>query len=210
MVASQPWIGILAGLGLAAVPRRVAWRAVPAHAAWRRLAVPADARRSARRREIVLYAHAKSLVRRGGHWELRVDPAQFLSGLTAQRAAVDDGAIAPGDAVPNDYYTRDESHRAAQRFASRPEHADHRDRARPEGDCDHRPGALADPRRQEDRAPAVRAAGGLLDSRRRGHGARDGPAVHPPSSCPAGCRRQPWRWRRGARGDHGVPDAWVP
>lgn len=62
-------------------------------------------------REIVLYAHAKSLVRRGGHWELRVDPAQFLSGLTAQRAAVDDGAIAPGEAVPNDYYTRDESHR---------------------------------------------------------------------------------------------------
>jgi hypothetical protein len=59
----------------------------------------------------VLYAHAKSLVRRGGHWELRVDPAQFLSGLTAQRAAVEDGAIAPGQAVPNDYYTRDESHR---------------------------------------------------------------------------------------------------
>jgi len=62
-------------------------------------------------REIVLYAHAKSLLRRGGHWELRIDPAEFLSGLAAQRAAVDDGAIAPGDAVPNDYYTRDESHR---------------------------------------------------------------------------------------------------
>ena len=62
-------------------------------------------------REIVLYAHAKSLARRAGHWELRVDPAQFLSGLTAQRAAVEDGVIAPGEAVPNDYYTRDESHR---------------------------------------------------------------------------------------------------
>jgi hypothetical protein len=62
-------------------------------------------------REIVLYAHVKSLQRRGGHWELRVDPAQFLSGLTAQRAAVEDGAIAPGEAVPNDFYTRDESHR---------------------------------------------------------------------------------------------------
>ena len=62
-------------------------------------------------KEIVLYGHAKSLVRRAGHWELRVDPAMFLSGLTAHRAAVDDGAIAPGDAVPNDYYTRDESHK---------------------------------------------------------------------------------------------------
>jgi hypothetical protein len=58
----------------------------------------------------VFYGHAKSLVRRGGHWELRVDPAEFLSGLTATRAAVDDGAIAPGDAVPNDYYVRDEGH----------------------------------------------------------------------------------------------------
>ena len=62
-------------------------------------------------REIALYAHAKSLTRKGGHWELRVDPAQFLSGLAAQRAAVEDGAISPGEAVPNDFYTRDESHR---------------------------------------------------------------------------------------------------
>ena len=62
-------------------------------------------------REIVLYAHAKTLVRRLGHWEHRVDPALFLSGLTAQRAAVEDGAIGPGEAVPNDFYTRDESHR---------------------------------------------------------------------------------------------------
>lgn len=62
-------------------------------------------------REIVLYAHVKSLVRRAGRWELRADPALFLSGLTAQRAAVEDGAIAPGDAVPNDVYTRDEGHR---------------------------------------------------------------------------------------------------
>ena len=62
-------------------------------------------------RELVLYAHAKSLARRGGHWELRVDPALFLSGLTAQRAAVEDGAIGPGEPVANDFYTRDESHR---------------------------------------------------------------------------------------------------
>lgn len=57
-------------------------------------------------REIVLYVHAKSLARHAGHWELRVDPAQFLSGLTAQRAAVEDGVIGPGEAVPNDFYTQ--------------------------------------------------------------------------------------------------------
>ena len=62
-------------------------------------------------REMVFYGHAKSLARRSGHWELRVDPALFLSGLAAQHAAVEDGAIAPGEAVPNDYYTRDDSHR---------------------------------------------------------------------------------------------------
>lgn len=62
-------------------------------------------------REIVFYGHAKSLTRQAGHWELRVDPAEFLSGLAATRAAVEDGAIAPGEAVPNDYYTRDEGHR---------------------------------------------------------------------------------------------------
>ena len=62
-------------------------------------------------RETVFYGHANSLARRSGHWELRVDPAFFLSGLAAQRAAVEDGAIAPGDPVPNDYYTRDDSHR---------------------------------------------------------------------------------------------------
>jgi hypothetical protein len=59
----------------------------------------------------VFYGHATALVRRGGHWELRVDPAEFLTGLTATRAAVADGAIEPGDAVPNDYYVRDEGHR---------------------------------------------------------------------------------------------------
>ena len=104
------WIGILAGLGLVLCLGGLRGAPVPAHAAGAGspfLPTPPFGPP----REIVLYAHAKSLVRRGGHWELRVDPAQFLSGLTAQRAAVEDGAIAPGDAVPNDYYTRDESHR---------------------------------------------------------------------------------------------------
>jgi hypothetical protein len=60
---------------------------------------------------VVQYAHVKSLRRRGGRFVMRVDPALWLSGLTAYHAAVEDKAIAPGDAVPNDYYIRDSDHR---------------------------------------------------------------------------------------------------
>jgi hypothetical protein len=48
-------------------------------------------------------------VRSGSRYRMRFDPALWLSGATANRAAVEDGAIAPGDAVPNDYYIRNES-----------------------------------------------------------------------------------------------------
>jgi hypothetical protein len=62
-------------------------------------------------RVVVLYAHVKSLRRTGGRFVMRVDPALWLSGVTAYHAAVEDKAIPPGEAVPNDYYIRDESHR---------------------------------------------------------------------------------------------------
>jgi hypothetical protein len=62
-------------------------------------------------RELVFYGHVKSLKRAGDRFELRVDPAFWLGGLTAQRAAVEDKAVAPGEPVPNDYYIRDETHR---------------------------------------------------------------------------------------------------
>jgi hypothetical protein len=42
---------------------------------------------------------------------MRVDPARVMTGVTASRAAVEDGVLAPGEPVPNDYYIRDESHR---------------------------------------------------------------------------------------------------
>jgi hypothetical protein len=61
-------------------------------------------------RELVFYGHVKSLKRAANGYELRVDPALWLGGLTANRAAVEDKAIAPGEAVPNDYYIRDEGH----------------------------------------------------------------------------------------------------
>ncbi len=62
-------------------------------------------------RELVFFGRVASLVRKGANYELRVDPAAFLGGVTAYRAAVEDGVIASGDAVPNDHYTRDEGHR---------------------------------------------------------------------------------------------------
>lgn len=37
---------------------------------------------------------------------IEFDPAQFLTGKAAQQAAVEDGTLAPGEPVPNDYYIR--------------------------------------------------------------------------------------------------------
>jgi hypothetical protein len=58
-----------------------------------------------------MYGHIRSLVPKGARYELRLDPAFWLTGSTAQRAAVADGVIAPGEPVSNDYYIRDEGHR---------------------------------------------------------------------------------------------------
>ena len=59
----------------------------------------------------VLFGHIASLVRRGATYELKFDPAWFLSGETANAAAADDGAVPPGEPVPNDNYVVDEGHR---------------------------------------------------------------------------------------------------
>jgi hypothetical protein len=61
--------------------------------------------------QTVQFGHARSLARTGASFELRFDPALWLSGVTANRAAREDGVISPGDTVPNDYYIRDESRR---------------------------------------------------------------------------------------------------
>lgn len=55
-----------------------------------------------------LYGHISSLTRKGDHYVLRFDPAWLLSGVTASRAALED--TGSGD-VPNDTYTRDETHK---------------------------------------------------------------------------------------------------
>ena len=43
---------------------------------------------------------------------MRFDPEWFLSGATANRAAAEDGAVEPGQPVPNDNYRVDEGHRS--------------------------------------------------------------------------------------------------
>jgi hypothetical protein len=55
-----------------------------------------------------LYGHISSLSRKGNHYLLRFDPALLLSGLTASRASLADTGSAD---VPNDTYTRDETHK---------------------------------------------------------------------------------------------------
>ncbi|MDX6410004.1 MAG: hypothetical protein QOE13_3075 [Gaiellaceae bacterium] len=62
-------------------------------------------------REIVFYGHIKSLIRKGRRFELEFDPAWLLLGVTAERAAVRDKALQPGEAVPNDSYTVEAGHR---------------------------------------------------------------------------------------------------
>ena len=61
--------------------------------------------------QLVFYGHIKSLTPSGNRYVLRFDPAWLLEGITGQRAAVDDGVLPPGEPVPNDNYTRDESHK---------------------------------------------------------------------------------------------------
>ena len=66
--------------------------------------------------QFVLFGHIKSLTRGRRRFLLRFDPALFLSGETANRAAVEDKVISPGDAVPNDSYVLEEGHRAVAYF----------------------------------------------------------------------------------------------
>lgn len=61
--------------------------------------------------EQVQFGYVKSLTRKGSRYELRFDPAWFLTGETANVAAAEDGAVEPGEPVPNDNYVVNEGHR---------------------------------------------------------------------------------------------------
>lgn len=57
------------------------------------------------------FGYIKSLTRKGSGYVMRFDPAWYLSGVTANTAAAEDGAVEPGQPVPNDNYRLDEGHR---------------------------------------------------------------------------------------------------
>ena len=61
--------------------------------------------------ETVQFGHIASLEPKGSGYVLRFDPALLLTGETANVAAAEDGAVEPGEAVPNDNYVVDEGHR---------------------------------------------------------------------------------------------------
>jgi len=61
--------------------------------------------------ETVEYGTIHSLLKQGDHYVLRFDPAWLLTGATASTAAAEDGAVPPGQPVPNDNYVVDEGHR---------------------------------------------------------------------------------------------------
>ena len=52
------------------------------------------------------FGYIRSVSTAGPAATLAFDEAEFLTGDEAQRAAVEDGALPPGEAVPNDYYIR--------------------------------------------------------------------------------------------------------
>jgi hypothetical protein len=72
------------------------------------LAAPASSPAVAKQREPVVYGHIKSLTRKGRHFEMRFDPAWWLTGVTAQRAKLEDTGSSD---VDNDYYIVEEGHR---------------------------------------------------------------------------------------------------
>jgi hypothetical protein len=57
--------------------------------------------------DVALYGHIESLTPKGDHFELRFDPAWFLSGVTASRAKLEDTGSSD---VPNDNYVVEEGH----------------------------------------------------------------------------------------------------
>ena len=60
---------------------------------------------------VTQYGYVRSLARAGNAYRIRLDPALWLTGETANRAAREDGVIGAGETVPNDYYIRNESRR---------------------------------------------------------------------------------------------------
>jgi hypothetical protein len=79
-----------------------------ASASSRLSAAPTSSASAAKQRQVVVYGHIKSLTRKNHHFEMRFDPAWWLTGFTAKRAKLEDTGSSD---VSNDYYIVDETHR---------------------------------------------------------------------------------------------------
>lgn len=82
--------------------------AVPAYALTQHAAPSAASAPTATRPQNVLFGHVKTMTPRGGHFEIKFDPAWWLTGVAAQRAALEDTGSSD---VPNDYRVVEEGHR---------------------------------------------------------------------------------------------------
>jgi hypothetical protein len=60
------------------------------------------------RPQSVLYGHIKSMTRKAGAYEIRFDPAWWLTGRAAEQAKFE---ASGSRSVPNDYYVVEEGHR---------------------------------------------------------------------------------------------------
>lgn len=61
--------------------------------------------------QLVQFGYVSSVTQKGREYVLRFDPALWLEGQTANVAAAEDGAVNPGEAVPNDYWIRNPDHK---------------------------------------------------------------------------------------------------
>lgn len=62
-------------------------------------------------RQITEYGYVIAVTPKGKGYMLRFDPALWLEGQTANVAAAEDGAVKPGEGVPNDYWIRNPDHK---------------------------------------------------------------------------------------------------
>jgi hypothetical protein len=62
-------------------------------------------------KEITQFGYVTSVTPKGKSYVIRFDPALWLEGETANVAAAEDGAIKPGESVPNDYWIRNPDHK---------------------------------------------------------------------------------------------------
>ncbi len=101
-------------VALAAVSTLVAAAASSSVVAQPRTCLAVRTPPAARAGESAVWGHIESLTRKGRHFELRFDPAWWLGGVTAKRAAAEDKRD-----FTNDYYVIDESHRLLTYFVPR-------------------------------------------------------------------------------------------